>query len=178
MNAQTARAQQTPCVTAGVVLRVLREDDLPAIVAIEQRAYDFPWTLGVFQDCLRAGYGAWVLEHEAMLVGYGVLSVAADEAHVLNVCAAPEVQGRGYGRRLLRTLIQQARLQGARRLFLEVRPSNPSALGLYHAEGFNEIGRRPRYYPAHAGREDAIVMAMELLPDDLCRAGPGAVSGK
>lgn len=161
-------------------LRVMREEDLDAVMEIELRAYPFPWSRGIFRDCLRAGYPAWVLERAALeragpesarqerpdaeVIGYGVLSVAADEAHILNVCAAPHVQGRGHGRRLLRALVQQARLRGAQRLFLEVRPSNPAALALYEAEGFSEIGRRPRYYPAHAGREDAIVMAMELAP--------------
>lgn len=179
--------------TQAARLRVMREDDLDAVMEIELRAYPFPWSRGIFRDCLRAGYPAWVLERtgpeqteahprghapadprqpeapgqvpaRGEVIGYGVLSVAADEAHILNVCAAPHVQGRGHGRRLLRALVQQARLRGAQRLFLEVRPSNPAALSLYAAEGFTEIGRRPRYYPAHAGREDAIVMAMELAP--------------
>jgi ribosomal-protein-alanine N-acetyltransferase len=145
------------------VLRAMREDDLDAVVAIEQRAYAFPWTRGIFRDCLRAGYPAWLVEEAGAIAGYGVLSVAADEAHILNVCTAPEAQGRGHGRRLLRALVQLARGHGAQRLFLEVRPSNPQAIALYHAEGFNEIGRRPRYYPAKDGREDAIVMAMEVL---------------
>ena len=60
-----------------------------------------------------------------------------------------------------------ARDRGAARIFLEVRPSNPPAIALYHDEGFNEIGRRPRYYPSHDGREDALVMAMELVADDI-----------
>src|SRR5690606_33728491 len=139
-------------------LRPMREDDLDAVLAIERRAYAFPWTQGIFRDCLRAGYPGWVLEQGGAIIAYGVLSVAADEAHVLNLCTAPEQQGRGHGRSLLRALVRQARALGARRLFLEVRPSNPRAVALYHDEGFNEIGRRPRYYPAHQGREDAIVM--------------------
>ena len=143
----------------------MREDDLDVVLAIEQRAYPFPWTRGIFRDCLRADYPAWVLVEDGLVIGYGVLSLAADEAHVLNVCAAPEVQGRGHGRRLLRSLLQLARGRGAHRVFLEVRPSNAAAIALYHDEGFNEIGRRPRYYPAHDGREDAIVMAMELFAD-------------
>ncbi len=147
-------------------LRVMREEDLDAVMQIELRAYPFPWTRGIFRDCLRAGYAAWALaEAGGEVIGYGVLSVAADEAHILNVCMAPHRQGHGHGRRLLRALVQQARAHGAVRLFLEVRPSNPNAIALYRAEGFNEIGRRPRYYPAHAGREDAIVMAMELQRD-------------
>jgi ribosomal-protein-alanine N-acetyltransferase len=83
---------------------------------------------------------------------------------VLNICIASGHQGRGHGRRLLRSLLQIARGRGAERVFLEVRPSNRAAIELYHQEGFNEIGRRPRYYPSHEGREDALVMAIELLP--------------
>jgi ribosomal-protein-alanine N-acetyltransferase len=151
--------------SAPASLRPMREGDLDAVLAIEQRAYPFPWTRGIFRDCLRADYPAWVLERDGTVIGYGVLSIAAEEAHVLNVCTTPEVQGQGYGRRLLRALLQLARGRGAQRVFLEVRPSNAIAIALYHAEGFNEIGRRPRYYPALDGREDAIVMAIELLAD-------------
>ena len=146
-------------------LRPMAEDDLDAVLAIEQRAYPFPWTRGIFRDCLRADYPAWVLQQDGCVIGYGVLSLAADEAHVLNVCAAPQVQGQGHGRRLLRALLQLARGRGAKRVFLEVRPTNAHAIALYHAEGFNEIGRRSRYYPAKDGREDALVMAMELFAD-------------
>lgn len=144
-------------------LRPMREDDLDAVMAIEQRAYPFPWTHGIFRDCLRAGYPAWVMHGADDIVGYGVISIAAEEAHVLNVCVDPHWQGRGMGRRLLRALVRLARGHGAQRMYLEVRPSNPGAMALYHDEGFNEIGRRPRYYPASQGREDAIVMAIELL---------------
>ena len=145
-------------------LRRLREADIDAVMEIELRAYPFPWTPGNFRDCLRAGYAMWVLEDEAGLVGYAAASVQAGEAHLLNLCIAPELQSRGQGRRLLRAMRQIAKGHGAERLFLEVRPSNPHAIALYHDEGFNEIGRRPRYYPSHGGgREDAIVMAMELL---------------
>ena len=145
-------------------LRSMRESDLDAVLAIETRAYPFPWTRTIFLDCLRAGYSAWLLEQDGCILGYGLLSVAADEGHVLNLCTRPELQNRGLGRRMLQALIRQARTQGAQRLFLEVRPSNAGAIALYHATGFNEIGRRPRYYPDHDGRrEDALVMAMELL---------------
>jgi ribosomal-protein-alanine N-acetyltransferase len=101
-----------------------------------------------------------------------MLSLAADEAHVLNVCVDPLVQSRGHGRRLLRELVRVARQRGAVRVFLEVRPSNAPAIALYHSEGFNEIGRRPRYYPADNGREDALVMAMELVDEDIARMPP------
>ena len=146
-----------------VSLRPMREDDLDTVMAIERRAYPFPWTRGILRDCLRAGYPAWVMEEGAEAIGYAVLSIAAAEAHILNLCTAPEMQGRGHGRYLLRALLELARGRGVQRVFLEVRPSNTHAVALYHGEGFNEIGRRPRYYPAAQGREDAIVMAIELL---------------
>jgi len=160
MSALAADAPRQP------ILRAMREVDLPAVMAIEQRAYAFPWTQGVFRDCLLANHPAWVLVEDGAIIGYAVLSVAADEAHILNLCTAPEMQGRGHGRRLLRALMQLARGRGAHRVFLEVRPSNGPAIALYHDEGFNEIGRRPRYYPAREGREDALVMALELLPEE------------
>ena len=160
MNAQAA----PDAGGAATTLRAMREDDLDAVMAMELRAYPFPWSRGIFRDCLVAGYPAWMLEQDGIAIGYGVLSIAAQEAHILNIAIDPEVQGRGHGRRLLRALVRCARMHAAERVFLEVRPSNPRAIALYHEEGFNEIGRRPRYYPAAQGREDAIVMAMELLP--------------
>ena len=145
-------------------LRPMRETDLDVVMRIEERAYPFPWTRGIFRDCLRAEYPMWVQERAGVIVGYGVLSIAVDEAHVLNLCTAPDCEGQGLGRRMLQALLRIARGGGAQRVFLEVRPSNPRAIELYDRSGFNEIGRRPRYYPAaNHGREDAIVMAMELL---------------
>ena len=155
-----------------VSLRALRESDLNAVMAIELRGYPFPWTRGIFIDCLRAGYPGLAMERDGLLVGYGVLSIAADEAHVLNICIDPLAQSRGLGRQLLRALVQLAADRGAQRVFLEVRPSNTPALALYQSEGFNEIGRRPRYYPAAQGREDAVVMAIELVDGDLQEMPP------
>lgn len=148
-------------------LRPMREGDLEEVARIEANAYEFPWTLGIFRDCLRAGYGCWVLAHAAEVVGYAVLSVAAGEAHVLNVCVDVVQQRKGYGRRLMKRLIDLARWHQAQRIFLEVRPSNRGAIKLYFDLGFNEIGKRPNYYPAKNGREDALVMAMELVSDSM-----------
>jgi ribosomal-protein-alanine N-acetyltransferase len=147
-------------------LRAMRLDDIDAVVALESQAYEFPWTLGIFRDCLRAGYECWVLTLADEIVGYAVLSVAASEAHLLNVCVAGKHQSGGHGMRLVRRMIDLARWHHAERLFLEVRPSNTRAIAIYDHIGFNEIGRRPNYYPARRGREDAIVMAIELhLPE-------------
>lgn len=145
-------------------LRRMQESDLPEVMQIELRAYPWPWSVGNFRDCLRSGYSMWVLESDKRIIGYAVLSVQADEAHLLNLCIDPACQSRGLGRRLLRDVRSAAQASGAQRIFLEVRPSNRHAVKLYQDEGFNEIGRRPRYYPAaNNGREDGLVMAMELL---------------
>ena len=146
-----------------LALRPMRLDDLPRVMEIETAAYPFPWTRGVFRDCLSAGYHCWVLAGDMQVVGYGVLSVAAREAHLLNLCVAPAAQGQGHGQRLLRRMLDLARWHEAQRVFLEVRPSNPRAIALYEHAGFNEIGRRRGYYPTARGREDAVVMALELL---------------
>ena len=144
-------------------IRAMTEADLAEVALIEQRAYEFPWTHQIFKDCLRAGYGCFVLATRVEIFGYFVLSVAANEAHVLNVCIDPSEQRRGYGRRLMKRALDLARWHRAERVFLEVRPSNPNAMRLYRELGFSEIGRRPGYYPAaNHSREDAIVMAIEL----------------
>ncbi len=164
------RTTESPALAA---LRPMRESDLDAAMRIEEASYPFPWTRGIFRDCMRAGYAMWVQEHEGAIIGYGVLSIAADEAHVLNLCTAMGNEGRGLGQRMLQALLRIARGGGAQRVYLEVRPSNLRAIALYDRHGFNEIGRRPRYYPAaNQGREDAIVMAMELLSGDIEKMPP------
>jgi ribosomal-protein-alanine N-acetyltransferase len=147
--------------------RAMRVEDLESIARIEVSAYPYPWSLAIFRDCLAAGYACWVLARPNGLVGYGVLSVAAGEAHLLNLCVAPAQQGHGHGRRILARMLDLARWHRCERVFLEVRPSNPHAISLYESAGFNEIGRRPNYYPAARGREDALVMAIELLDPSL-----------
>ena len=144
--------------------RRMRTEDLDRVAAIEAEAYEFPWSRAIFNDCLRAGYECCVLVGGDMIVGYGMLSTGANEAHILNVCVAPGQHGQGHGRRIVRRLLDMARWHRSERVFLEVRPSNPRAIALYESIGFNEFGRRPNYYPGKKGREDALVMAMELLP--------------
>ena len=146
--------------------RAMRVEDLDQVASIEITAYEYPWTHGIFRDCLRAGYNCWVLAHGIEVIAYGVLTVAAGEAHVLNVCVAQDHQSTGHGKRLMQRLIDLARWHRAERIFLEVRPSNARAIKLYDQLGFNEIGKRPNYYPAKRGREDALVMALELLPPE------------
>jgi [ribosomal protein S18]-alanine N-acetyltransferase len=140
----------------------MAESDLEAVLRIERAIYDFPWTRGNFRDSLRAGYSCWSARSGGELVGYAVMMLAAGEAHLLNLSVAAERQQRGHGRALLAHLLGAARDHGARVLFLEVRPSNVAGKRLYGGCGFEQIGVRRGYYPAHAGREDALVYSINL----------------
>jgi [ribosomal protein S18]-alanine N-acetyltransferase len=146
-----------------VEFRPMLDGDLGMVLAIERSAYSFPWTRAIFQDCLRVGYCCWVLERASEVVGYGVMSVAAGECHILNLCVDPSAQRAGLGRQILLHLLDIAHKHRADTAFLEVRPSNAAAKRLYLAAGFDEVGMRRNYYPAVNGREDAIIMARNLL---------------
>lgn len=157
-------------------LRPMRETDLAAVLDIERACYEFPWTEGIHRDCLRVGYSCWVAQGQRGIEGYGVMQVAAGEAHLLNICVAPATQGRGLGRVLLDHLLAIARGHHADMAFLEVRPSNRVALRLYAQAGFHEVGARRGYYPARQGREDALILACDLGRGADPEAGPGQVS--
>ncbi|MEM9305580.1 MAG: ribosomal protein S18-alanine N-acetyltransferase [Pseudomonadota bacterium] len=143
-------------------VRPMVEDDVDAVIGIERRSYEFPWTAGIFRDCLRVGYSCWVLDVDGTIAGYAILGVGADEAHILNICIDPDVRRCGHGRRLLARVIDLARWHRAASVFLEVRPTNHAAVNMYAREGFEVVGRRPNYYPAHEGREDALIMVFRL----------------
>lgn len=145
-----------------VSIRPMRRADLGHVHAIEEASYPFPWSRGVFADCLRVGYCCRVAEVDGGIGGYTVISAAAGEAHLLNLCVAPSVRATGVGRLLLDGALVEARLLRAHRLFLEVRPSNTRAIELYRRNAFRVIGKRPGYYPAEDGREDAMVMVRHL----------------
>jgi len=140
----------------------MRERDLEEMMAVENAIYTHPWTRGNFTDSLRAGYQCRVLRLGPELLGYFVLMVAAGEAHLLNLSVAVLHQRTGHGSALLREAACLARSLGARSLFLEVRPSNRAAQALYTRFGFRRIAVRRGYYPAHASREDALVLTLPL----------------
>ncbi len=145
-------------------LRPMMLADLEHIMLIEERAYPYPWTLGIFQDCLKHGnYHAYIYELNQETLAYCVLSVAVGELHILNITVEPKQQKQGLGKRLLATAEQIGQGLGAQDCFLEVRPSNTTAINLYLSQGFNEIGLRKNYYPAKNGREHAILMAKTLF---------------
>jgi ribosomal-protein-alanine N-acetyltransferase len=144
------------------LIRPMREDDVEDVLRIEQSSYAFPWTQGIFRDCLRVGYRCNVLELGCVVAGYSVLGTGAGEAHLLNLCVRDEFRFRGLGRMLLQHMLGQARTAGARIIILETRTSNLAAIRLYQSQGFVQIGVRKGYYQARDGREDAIVMRLPL----------------
>lgn len=144
-------------------IRRLTLADLPEVLAIEREAYAYPWSEGIFRDCLRVGYRAFAgVDISDSLMGYGFLSVAVNEAHVLNLCVGSLHRRKGVASYLLWQMARQARHEGADTLMLEVRPSNKGAITLYENTGFNRVGVRKRYYPAPSGREDALLLAKAI----------------
>ncbi len=146
-------------------IRHMNEVDVPVVVAIERSSYQFPWSEGIFRDCLRVGYICRVIEVQDEIAGYGIMSVGAGEAHILNVCVREDFRGRGLARKVLLYLLDRARHAGMYEAFLEVRPSNTTAARLYRSLGFEQVGVRRGYYQSTTGREDAAVLRRMLFPD-------------
>lgn len=142
--------------------RPMQMADLDLVMAIENVVYTHPWSRGNFSDSLNAGYSCWVLEEDGEMIGYAVLMLAMDEAHLLNISIAGHRQQQGLGQALLEYMMTMARSHGAAHMFLEVRVSNKSAIALYEKLGFNEMAIRRKYYPGHHGREDAYLMGLAL----------------
>lgn len=148
-------------------LRPMHLNDLDAIMQIEPTIYSHPWTRGNFSDSLNSGYSAWVLEEQVLedkaeMIGYALLMLVMDEAHLLNLSIAKARQKQGLGRYLLEHMLKIAKNHKAANMFLEVRPSNISAIALYENMGFCEMAVRRGYYPAKVGREDAVLMGLAL----------------
>jgi ribosomal-protein-alanine N-acetyltransferase len=143
-------------------VRAMTPGDVPAVGAVERASYPFPWSEGIFRDCLRVGYLCRVAEVDREIVAYGIVAMGAGEAHLLNLCVREDFRTMNIGRRLLQLLVERAREAGVEAVFLEVRPSNPIAIALYESEGFVAVGRRKGYYQATGGREDALVLKLDL----------------
>jgi ribosomal-protein-alanine N-acetyltransferase len=147
-------------------IRPMQAADLNGVELVEKASYDYPWSRAVFRYCLLAGYYSLVLDVGGTVYGYTIMSIAAAEAHILNLCVHPELRRLGYGRRLLNALLFKAQDNSVKQVFLEVRPSNRAAINLYSSAGFEEIGIRPAYYQARNGRENAVVLSLALSSSD------------
>ena len=148
-----------------LVIRAMRGSDVPDVVVIERGSYQFPWSEGIFRDCLRVGYVCRVVTVSRQVMAYGVMSFGAGEAHILNLCVGEGYRCRGIGRQLLNSLIERAGAAGMADAYLEVRPSNTTAIRLYLSLGFEQVGMRRGYYQAANGREDAAVLRRALRTD-------------
>ena len=146
------------------LIRPMAESDVIDVVSTERASYQFPWSEGIFRDCLRVGYICRVVIVDDSVIGYGVMSVGAGEAHILNLCILEAYRCRGIGRRLLTYLVERGTAAGMSEAFLEVRPSNTAAIRLYQSLGFEQVGMRRGYYQAVSGREDAAVLKLPLRP--------------
>lgn len=145
-----------------VQIRNMQSSDLERIILIEREIFLFPWSPGNFADSIKAGYVCQVLEHINTLIGYGIMMMSPEEAHVLTLGIAADWQKQGWGKKLLQHLIQHAQNEAAKSIFLDVRESNVGAAQLYQHMGFLHIATRKGYYPAMCGREDALVMQLIL----------------
>lgn len=143
-------------------LRPLKEGDIADVMAIERQMYNYPWSEGIFRDCLNVGYSNWAFIKDDQFIGYVILSIAVGEAHILNICLDPSYKGKGLGRKFLEEVLVIAKKKNAASVFLEVRPSNAAAVNLYKKAGFKQIGQRKNYYPAENGKEDAIVLSLDI----------------
>ena len=142
--------------------RRMLEDDLDTVMQIEAKSYLVPWTRGAFADCLSVGYPSWVMVDGESIIGYTLLSVGADEAHLLNICISPERRREGLGKTLLLEKIELLKQKKYHSLFLEVRASSLGAIALYESLGFEKIGVRKDYYRTLDGKEDAVTYKLEL----------------
>ena len=143
-------------------LRPMTEHDIPGVMRVEQLNYQYPWSEGIFRDCLKVGYHCMVVVERNSVIGYGILMLSGIESHLLNISIEPDARGNSFSRMLFHNLAEAAVQSGSTEMFLEVRPSNEIAMRLYDSLGFNEIGRRPGYYDAPGGREDALIYVLPL----------------
>jgi len=141
-----------------VRLRIMREDDLDAVLAIERACFPSPWSRENFLYEIRHNPAAanWVLEHGGVILGYACVWFLGPELKINNIAIHDDHRRRGLGGRLLRALLAKARELGCETAQLEVRPSNRAALALYRRHGFVQVGRRKDYYQQE--HEDALLL--------------------
>ena len=141
----------------------MRATDLSEVAHLEKSLYAFPWSLGNFRDSVNAGYDCWTVTHGEAVVGYAILMIALDEAHLLNLAIASEWQNQGIGRDFLKHMIDVAKSAARQIVYLEVRLSNVAARQFRTARSASSRSPFvPTYYPAVTGREDALFLGLTL----------------
>ena len=144
------------------VFREISLGDLDGIVQIERAVNPFPWGEEALRDTIASSGHHLMSLREGRAVGFLLSSFVLDEAQLLLIGVSPDWQGVGVGGQLLKELINRSQDQGQKLIYLEVRSGNERAIRLYRSLGFIDIGVRRDYYPGLVGREDAIVMSLQL----------------
>ena len=152
----------TPENTNKFVFREISLGDLDGIVQIERAVNPFPWGEEALRDTIASSGHHLISLREGNAVGFLLSSFVLDEAQLLLIGVSPDWQGVGVGGQLLKELINRSRDQGQKLIYLEVRSGNERAIRLYRSLGFIDIGVRRDYYPGLVGREDAIVMSLQI----------------
>jgi [ribosomal protein S18]-alanine N-acetyltransferase len=155
--------------TAPVVVDQMRLADVPAVHEIERLSFRTPWPAYAFEQELTGNRLARYVVARAgdRVVGFAGIWLMVDEGHVTTFGVHPDWRRQGIGRQLLLGLVELGATIGARRLTLEVRPSNDAAQKLYRSFGFDVVGRRPAYYTDDG--EDALIMTTPDLDDPVMR---------
>ena len=144
------------------VFREISLGDLDGIVQIERAVNPFPWGEEALRDTIASSGHHLMSLREGRAVGFLLSSFVLDEAQLLLIGVSPDWQGVGVGGQLLKELINRSQDQGQKLIYLEVRSGNERAIRLYRSLGFIDIGVRRDYYPGLVGREDAIVMSLQI----------------
>lgn len=147
-------------------VRPMLSDDIDKVCAIELAAHRAPWSRDIISDCVFVGYDCRVLEidngAEVELASYIISRYNDNVCHVLNLCVATALQGKGYGQLLLQNVIDLPQKPETESVLLEVRPSNAPALRLYQKMGFQQIGIKRGYYRDVENIEDAVVLQKQI----------------
>tara|TARA_R110000868_G_scaffold62202_2_gene188237 strand:+ start:11398 stop:11871 length:474 start_codon:yes stop_codon:yes gene_type:complete len=139
------------------------ESDLDAVAALHTTSFDTGWSADTFAELLSsAGVYLWQARDGAVLSGFVLARIVADEAEILTIAVAEPVRGQRIGERLMEQVVIGALAQGGVALFLEVAEDNQSAISLYDRMGFSEVGRRPAYYQRKTGPIAALTMRLAL----------------
>ena len=148
--------------TNNFCFREISLGDLDGIVQIDQAVNPFPWGEEALRDTIVSSGHHLMSLREGRAVGFLLSNFVLDEAQLLLIGVSPDWQAVGVGAQLLKELINRSREQGRKLIYLEVRSGNERAIRLYRSLGFIDIGVRRDYYPGLVGREDAIVMSLQI----------------
>lgn len=162
MMANMAHSVVNTVLSENIRLRPMQESDLPGVYRLEVFSQPVPWPLWFFRRQLRTDASCWVLEEGTEIIGFGILAFVKDRAHIMNMCIAPEYRHRGLGRHIMLHLLGVARHRCCRQAWLEVRPTNRTAILLYRKLGFRTKQVRKGFYPGRRGRQNGLVMARSI----------------